>query len=75
MKTGKLMKLILTTLLFVPMGLFLTSSSAAAETTMDNSRSADIQTPVFTTDGTIVCGAKSVWQRNKLWTVAHVHRQ
>ena len=49
--------------LFIQMGLLTNSSCVATETTIDNSRSAEIQTPVFSIDGRIVCGDKSIWQK------------
>ena len=50
-------------LFFVSMTLFMTSSSAAAETPMDSSHSASIQKPVFSSNGTIVFGSKSIWKK------------
>ena len=50
-------------LFFIVLSLSPASSSVAAETTVDNSQSVDMQNPVFSTDGRIVCGDKSIWQK------------
>lgn len=55
----------LTSVFCISLGLSHASSSSAAETTINNSPSADIQTPVFAADGRIVCGSKSLWQKQR----------